>query len=141
MININPLKKSQKGKIYMQRVKLCAVILLILIALSVGSLWLISYNCNKLTLQIAEVQELYENREIPSALKKADELNRSWRSCYKLLSCLVKHDKLSEINSSIARIRPFLENDDDELNAEFGSILYQINLLRDTEFPYLHNIL
>ena len=125
----------------MRRVKLCSVILIIPIFLSAGSLWLISYNCNKLTSQIITVQELYEKGEIPSALDKADELNRSWNSYYKILSCLVKYDKLSGINSSIAKIRPYIENDSDELSAEFRSVLYQIKMLNNTEFPYLYNIL
>ena len=125
----------------MRRVKFCCVILLIIIVLSSFSLYIINKSCDNLTDEIHQIQELYQKKDTKSALEKTEELNLSWEKTYKLLSCLVKHEKLSEINSSIARFRPFIENGNDELTAEFGSALYQIDLLCETEFPYLHNIL
>lgn len=124
----------------MRRVKLCSIILVVLVFFSVSSLWLIDFKCDSLVSQITGIQSLCEKKETTQALVKTEQLNRSWNNCYKLLSCLVKSDRLSEIDRSMARIGPFIENSSDDLSSELQSMLYQIDLLRETEFPYIYNI-
>ena len=125
----------------MKRVKMCCFILVFLVFVSLGALWVINFNCQSLENQIIEIQQLNENKKTTLALEKTEQLNRSWNTTYKVLSCLVRHEKLSDINSSIARIKPYLESNNDELDSELNSALFQIDLLRKTEIPYLHNIL
>lgn len=124
----------------MRRVKLCSLILLSIIVLSIGSVLFLNHKCNQVLSQISAVEVLYEKKKTAEALEKTDELCRLWNQTYKILSILVKNDKLSDINGIMARLRPLLEENNEEVAAELQSAAHQLDVIRKTEFPYLHNI-
>lgn len=124
----------------MRRVKLCCIILGIVLFFSLGSLWVLDYECGKLLNQISVIEELQTQEKTAQALEETDELCRMWQHSYKILSVMVRSDKLSEVNAILARLRPLMEKDNDELGAELRSAIYQLGLLCETEYPYLHNI-
>lgn len=124
----------------MRRVGICCIIMVILIGTSIMSVFIIGNNCISLKDTVSEIQILYKNDETAQALKKTEELNRSWNKRYKILSTLINQDKLYEINTSIAKIRPFIQDGNDEIDAEFQSILYNLEFIRSSEFPFLYNI-
>ncbi|HOV41303.1 MAG TPA: DUF4363 family protein [Oscillospiraceae bacterium] len=125
----------------MKRVKLCCIILIFIIAFSAGMLKLIDMRCDEMLAAVSEIEVLLEKKETARAIEKTDELNLLWGKYYKLLSCLVKHDKLSEINASVAKIKPLIKSENAEVFSELKSLSYRFSLIKDTEFPYWHNIL
>lgn len=125
----------------MGRVKVCVGILLGLVLVAIITLSIISSRCDALTNQVMAIGVLTERKEMAAALEQVDALDRSWEGDYKLLSCLVRHEKLADINASLAKLKPLIENGNDEVSAEVSSILFQISLLKETEFPYLYNLL
>ena len=55
---------------------------------------------------------------------------------------MTNHDDThGEHNSSIARITPFIANENEELIAEIQSIYHQIDQIYEEEFPAWYNIL
>lgn len=124
----------------MNRITFCLLILVLVIAFCGTSLYVIRSGSERLCSAVEEIQILSEQKKTAEALAKCEELNRTWTSYYHTLSFFVKGDKLSGINSSIAKIKPYLESDNDELNAELDSILYQTRWIWETEFPYFYNV-
>lgn len=137
----------------MQRIKLCGFILLFLVLISVGSLFLMNRKCEQLMSQAEQIMICWEEQQRyqenlpteqqnPSAasIQAAEGLKTCWLNSYPILNVLVNQNKLSELNASVARILPFLLESSDELPSELQSILYQLQLLRQTEFPYVYNI-
>lgn len=125
----------------MARVKACFAILGVLVIICGVTLTLINSRCDVLAEQVTEISKFTENNKTEKAIEMVDKLDRTWEGDYKLLSCLVRHEKLAELNASLAKLRPLLESNNDEISAEISTILFQISLIKETEFPYLYNIL
>lgn len=124
----------------MLRIKFCAGILLALMIFCASSLWVIKSESEKLCRLTENVKILSENEKTGEAMEACHELARFWESYYKLLSVFVKGDKLIGINASVAKIKPYLEEENEELKAELDSIIYQAEWILETEFPYFHNV-
>lgn len=124
----------------MIRIKLCAGILLALMVFCASSLWVIRTESEELCAITENVKVLSENKKTDEAMEACHELARFWESYYKLLSVFVKGDKLTGINASVAKIKPYLEEENEELKAELDSIIYQTEWILETELPYFHNV-
>ncbi len=125
----------------MKRVKLCSVILMILIIITIGTLFMIRKKCTELKDLAGQTLILYENKNTEEALKKAEELNQTWDKHYKFFHCSVKNDKLYNINSEIAKIKPLIENNDDQVISELNSLIYELDFLSNNETPHIYNII
>lgn len=125
----------------MQRVWVCTVIMVLLAGASVFGAWLVDSSCERLSDGINEAKSLYDEGEISAAVERMDALYDEWDMDLKIMSCLAGKDRLSGLNASIARVKPFMETENDELDAEILSVLYQLDLLRREEKPYYWNIL
>lgn len=117
------VKKEKK----VLRIKFCAGILLALMIFCASSLWVIKSESEKLCRLTENVKILSENEKTGEAMEACHELARFWESYYKLLSVFVKGDKLIGINASVAKIKPYLEEENEELKAELDSIIYQVS--------------
>ena len=125
----------------MKRVKLCSVILVVLITITIGTLFIIQKKCAELKELTNQTLILYENKNTEEALKKAEELNQKWSKHYKFFHCSVKNDKLYNINSEIAKIIPLIENNDDQVISELNSLIYELDFLCKNETPYIYNLI
>ena len=125
----------------MKRVKLCSVILVVLITITIGTLFMIQKKCTELKDLAGQTLILYENKSTEEALKKAEELNQTWDKHYKFFHCSVKNDKLYNINSEIAKIKPLIENNDDQVISELNSLIYELDFLSNNETPHIYNII
>ena len=125
----------------MKRVKLCSVILVVLITITIGTLFIIQKKCAELKELANQTLILYENKNTEEALKKAEELNQKWSKHYKFFHCSVKNDKLYNINSEIAKIAPLIKNNDDQVISELNSLIYELDFLRNNETPYIYNLI
>ncbi|MEG0614875.1 MAG: DUF4363 family protein [Oscillospiraceae bacterium] len=124
----------------MKRVIFCIVILAAIISFSAYSLYSLNFHCSELSADVTEISLLSEKNDKKQALEKTQELVKSWENDYKFFSMMVRHEKLFEINASIAKIRSMIIAENDELLSELDTILYSLDLLKKSEFPYLHNI-
>ena len=125
----------------MKRVKLCSVILIVLIIITIGTLFIIQKKCAELKDLASQTLILYENKNTEEALKKAEELSQTWNKHYKFFHCSVKNDKLYNINSEIAKIMPLIKNNDDQVISELNSLIYELDFLNNHETPYIYNII
>lgn len=125
----------------MRRVKIAACLLIIIVIYSVSSLLLLRYCNGQLRDRIENIQRVYESGDRAGALELSEELSSYWHEYEKTVTMLVHDEALEEVNSSIARITPFISNENPELMAEIQSIYNRIDRIYEEEFPVWYNIL
>ena len=125
----------------MIRVKTAAVLILAIIIYSISSLFILDDQNDRFKARLEEVQSVYESGDTEEALRLSNALNEYWHEYEKKVTMLVHDDALSGINISIAKITPFISNENDELIAEIQSIYHQIDQIYEEEFPSWYNIL
>lgn len=125
----------------MRRVKIAACLLIIIVIYSVSSLFLLRYCNGQLRERIENIQRVYESGDRDKALELSEELGSYWHEYEKTVTMLVHDEALEEVNSSIARITPFISNENPELMAEIQSIYNRIDRIYEEEFPMWYNIL
>lgn len=115
--------------------------LIVIIIYSVSSLFVLDSWNDRLKSQIENIQQIYESGDTEEALRLSNELNDFWHRYEKRVTMIINDDALSELNISIAKITPFISNENDELIAELQSIYHQIDQIYEEEFPMWYNIL
>lgn len=125
----------------MKRVRVCTWIFAVLIIISAGSLFLMKKQCSELENQIKIIYSLHEEDKTEEEIAEIENLNIIWEKDFKVLCCLVRQDRILELNSSIAKLKAYAKDANDELGGELKSALYYIDMLEHSEMPYLYNIL
>lgn len=93
---------------------------------------------------IDQIQTCISNQQYQLALSKTNELNKFWNTSYIILSIILHHERLEEIEESIAVIKSFLEHpteEDTDCWLEITRSITKIKNLKDTEKPSLSNIM
>lgn len=93
---------------------------------------------------IDQIQTCISNQQYQLALSKTNELNKFWNDNHTMLSIILHHEQLEEIEESIAVIKSFLEHpaeEDTECWLEITRSMTKIKNLKDTEKPSLGNIM
>ncbi len=125
----------------MKRVKIAVWLIICIIVISVSSLFVLNYCNNSLKDKILQIQQVYESGDVQGALELSNNLNDYWHKYEKVVTMIVHDDSLSNLNISIAKITPFISNENAELIAEIQSIYHQIDQIYEEEFPSLYSIL
>ena len=94
---------------------------------------------------VQNIQQDFSISNFKSASKKADDLNNFWEENQNLMSIVVHHEMLEEIEQSIALIKTSIDTSKDSKNDNFWmesnkAVIYLKNL-REVEIPTLGNIL
>lgn len=125
----------------MRRVKIAACLLVIIVIYSVTSLFILRFYNGQLRGRLESIQAAYESGDKSKALDLSYELNSYWHEYEKAVTMLVHDDSLEDVNSSVARITPFISNDNSELMAEMQSIYNRLDQIYEEESPMWYNIL
>ena len=90
----------------------CTVIIVIIVTLDI---FLQNYTKNS-TMEIEErlskIKECIENKDMDTQEKELDMLDNIWEDKHNKLAYYIEHDELEKVDSSIVKIRYFLENGD-----------------------------
>ncbi len=94
---------------------------------------------------VQNIQQDFSTSNFKSASKKADDLNNFWEENQNIMSIVVHHEMLEEIEQSIALIKTSIDTSKDSKNDNFWmesnkAVIYLKNL-REVEIPTLGNIL
>lgn len=125
----------------MIRVKISLVIITSIIVLGISGIFILKNKTDDLLVILDETQALSEEGRISEAADLADELNKEWESYQKIASIFVRNEKISGVQTSMSRIKPLIENENDELNAEFESARSSLEWIIESEIPAITNIL
>lgn len=125
----------------MKRVKIAVTLIVLIIIYSVTSLFILDNQNNLLKGRIEKIQQVYESGDVEGALALSNELNDFWHSYERKVTMIIHDDALANLNISIAKVTPFISNENDELIAEIQAIYHQIDQIYEEEFPSWYNIL
>ncbi len=116
-------------------------LMLAIISYSTASAFIIGHENNKLISVIDEISAYSEKGDSEKAVAAAELLSLEWYKYERRMSVLVRDDKLNTISASVARIKPYIEEANDELDAELQNISRQLTIIYRTELPMWYNIL
>ncbi len=125
----------------MKRVKIAVTLIVLIIIYSVTSLFILDNQNDLLKGRIENIQQVYESGDVEGALALSNELNDFWHSYERKVTMIIHDDALANLNISIAKVTPFISNENDELIAEIQAIYHQIDQIYEEEFPSWYNIL
>ncbi len=125
----------------MKRVKIAVTLIVLIIIYSVTSLFILDNQNDLLKGRIEKIQQVYESGDVEGALALSNELNDFWHSYERKVTMIIHDDALANLNISIAKVTPFISNENDELIAELQAIYHQIDQIYEEEFPSWYNIL
>lgn len=125
----------------MKRVKIAVTLIVLIIIYSVTSLFILDNQNDLLKGRFEKIQQVYESGDVEGALALSNELNDFWHSYERKVTMIIHDDALANLNISIAKVTPFISNENDELIAEIQAIYHQIDQIYEEEFPSWYNIL
>lgn len=125
----------------MRRVKIAVTLICLIVIYATYSLFVLKDQNDLLKSRIEEIQRIYESGDVEGALALSNELNDFWHEYERKVTMIINDDALSSLNISIAKITPFISNENAELIAEIQSIYHQIDQIYEEEFPSWYNIL
>ena len=125
----------------MKRVKIAVTLIVLIIIYSVTSLFILDNQNDLLKGRIEKIQQVYESGDVEGALALSNELDDFWHSYERKVTMIIHDDALANLNISIAKVTPFISNENDELIAEIQAIYHQIDQIYEEEFPSWYNIL
>lgn len=124
----------------MGRVKICFGILIAIIILGISGIFIIDYRTNGVIDLIDETQGYSDSGDIEKALDSAQKLEKEWDKYHIMASMIIRNDKISMVEDSISRLRPLIEAENDELNAEFANARSSLMWIIESEIPRFTNI-
>lgn len=124
----------------MGRVKICFGILISIIILGIAGIFIINYRTDGVIKLIDETKAYSDSGDIEKALDSVDKLNEEWDRYHKMASVVIRNDKISMVEDSISRLRPLIECENDELNAEYANARSGLMWIIESEIPRFTNI-
>ena len=91
---------------------ICTVIIIIIVTLDI---FLQNYTKNSTTEIeeiLSEIKESVENKDTSKQNDKLNLLDQTWEDKHNKLAYYIEHDELEKVDSSIVKVRYFLENGD-----------------------------
>ncbi len=124
----------------MSRVVTAFSIIAAIIAYSFFAAFAIRNESSELISITEEIKELNKINDAVNADAAAEKLTEQWYDFEKKMSIFVRDDKLNELSRAVSKVRPYITDANDELNAELENIDRQLWLIYRSELPTWYNI-
>ncbi len=132
----------KKGVVQMVRIKISLGIVVAIIVLSVSGIFVLDYKTDRVLKKLLEETRSYSDEgDNEKALEAADSLEKEWEEYHTYASIFVRNDKITNVQTSMSRLKPLIEKGNDELNAEFENAKSGLEWIIESEIPKLTNIL
>ena len=125
----------------MKRIVTSIVILALLTALCVWSVFTVNDKTGTLTDKLHAVEQAFENKEHDKCIQLADELQAEWKDFLDRSILINDLGHALDITSSIAEIRSFAEADNEELYASCDRVEVQLEIFKNLQLPTFWKIL
>ena len=125
----------------MVRIKISLGIVVAIIVLSVSGIFVLDYKTDRVLKLLEETRSYSDEGYNEKALEAADSLEKEWEKYHTYASIFVRNDKITNVQTSMSRLKPLIEKDNDELNAEFENAKSGLEWIIESEIPKLTNIL
>ncbi len=91
---------------------ICTVIIIIIVTLDIFLQNYTKTSTMEIEELLSEIKESIENKDTDSQKDKLNELDKTWEEKHNKLAYYIEHDELEKVDSSIVKVRYFLENGD-----------------------------
>lgn len=128
----------------MKKVVISIGIAFLSIIICLISMFYVDSTAKKAENYVDQIQTSISNQQYNIALDETNELNKFWNDNHTMLSIILHHERIEEIEESIALIKSFLEHPSEENTdcwLEITRSMTKIKNLKDTEKPSLGNIM
>lgn len=100
---------------------------------------------DKAAASVKNIQNSFSTSQFNAAEAEVEELDEFWENNHTMLSIIIHHDILEEIEESISLIKSTIKTTEDSNDPDFwmesSSALVELKNLREVEIPTLGNIL
>lgn len=124
----------------MNRVITAFCIILAISCCSVLSAVVIRHENNEIIGIIDQITAYNQSGDSKKASEAAEILNMKWYTFERKIGVFVRDDKVQEISASVARVKPYLEEANDELEAELQNISRRLNTIYLSELPVWYHV-
>ena len=126
----------------MNRLYISIGTVIFIISLSVISLFYLNNTTEIIETKLTEIKEFSENDSISEAIISSNELYNTFSKKSDFLILFIRHDSIEELEETLARLSPLLENRDmSEFYAEVSKAKGLTEKLINHELPLVKNIL
>ena len=125
----------------MVRIKISLGVIIAIIVMSVSSIFILNYKTDRVLELLNETRSYSDKGDSKKALEAAESLEKEWEKYHTYVSVFVRNDKITSVQTSMSRLKPLIEKDNDELNAEFENAKSGLEWIIESEIPKLTNIL
>lgn len=124
----------------MKRIVICALIMLVLVAVGIASLFYTESVVDEAVRSVDEISASFEDGDFERARKLTQSLSEEWENYYQGHIFMVDKDHAMEITMAIGRICSMSEQEDDDLPTECGATAELIRLYGRKHNITLENI-
>ncbi len=126
----------------MNRLYISIGTIVFIISIGVISLFSLDNTTKEIRTKLDEIESYSKENNIEAAITSADELYNFFSKKSDILILLIRHDSIEELEETLARLSPLLENQDtSEFYAEVSKANGLTEKLINHELPLIKNIL
>ncbi|MGN1480784.1 DUF4363 family protein [Porcipelethomonas sp.] len=125
----------------MGRIKVSLAILVSIIILCICTIFVLDNKTDKVIELLDETKKYSDEGDTQKALESVKILEKEWEQYQSFASIFVRNDKITSVQTSMSRLRPLIENNNDELNAEFENARSSLEWIVESEIPRFSNIM
>ncbi len=124
--------------------RICIAIIMVIIAgLICGfEIYTVNISSTNYTNELENINRLMEENSFEKATQLSAEVLDKWKNTAKNLDKYLYHDYIDDITECMATLPVYADNKDKlAVNAQIENIKIQLTSIKESELPYLHNIL
>lgn len=125
----------------MSRVITAFIIIGVIMGYSAFAAYVIKGENEELASITEEIDGYNKNGDTANASAAAERLTEKWSRFEKNMSVFVRDDKLYTLSTTVSKVPSYINDANDELDAELENIRRQLKLIYRSELPMWYNIL
>ena len=125
----------------MVRIKISIGIIAVIIILGVAGIFVLDHKTDRVIDMLEETKKYSDAGDTQMAIEAVGKLEQEWERYHTFASIFVRNDKITSVQTSMSRLRPLIEKDNDELNAEYENVKSGLEWIIESEIPKFSNIM
>lgn len=125
----------------MVRIKISLGIVAAIIILSVAGIFMLDHKTDRIIKLLDETRSYSDEDNYEKAIESVDNLMNEWEEYHTFASIFVRNDKITNAETSMSKLKPLIEKENDELNAEYENARSCLEWIIESEIPKWSNIM
>ncbi len=126
----------------MRRISIAVLMLLIAGVICGCEIFTVNSSTVNYTEELDAISFLSEQENFEKATENSEDLLESWKKTTKHLDKYLYHDYIDDITLQMSALPVYTKSEDNSaIKAQIAEIKTQLTSLKESELPYIHNIL